>query len=31
MEAVSLFTCHVGNFPNLAWSEILAADDQPLQ
>lgn len=22
MEAVSLFTCHVGNLPNLAWSAI---------
>lgn len=31
MEAVSLFTCHVGNHPDLAWSAILAADEQQLQ
>lgn len=31
MEAVSLFTCHIGNHPDLAWSAILAADEQQLQ
>lgn len=31
MEAVSLFTCHVGNHPDFAWSAILAADEQQLQ
>lgn len=31
MEAVSLFTCHVGNLPDLARTATLRADDQQLQ
>lgn len=31
MEAVSVFICQVGNCPDLAWSAILAADEQQLQ